>query len=58
MALSPRQISAEMLEAMKAAAAEVWERRKGEIAEGDRREWRKFCWAHVVAHFHKQKVQE
>ena len=58
MALSPRQISAEMLEAMKSAAAEVWERRKGEIEEGDRREWRKLVWAHVVAHYHKQKVQE
>lgn len=46
--MRPREIAAEMSEAMKAAARKVWSERAKEIPPEDREETAKLCKRHVL----------
>lgn len=55
--MRPREIAAEMITAMKAAAGEVWQRHAESIPEKERAEWRVLCWLHVCTTFARLQVK-
>lgn len=49
--MKPREIAAMQLDAMMAAAKEVWERESPQLDERYRDDIKRLCFEHLVAHF-------